>query len=390
MNARPSAAGPSAAGPLAEPDPLVALTGFARALRGAGAAADASRVATAVQALTHLDPTSAADVYWAGRLALCAEPDDLPRYDALFDEWFRGRLDGLPGQAAAGAVAPSSRAVRVWPSSGAGTARDDGDDSPADPLPVGASDVELLRRRDVADLSPAERAEIDRLVGLLAPRVGSRPSRRRRPGGNRGLDPRRTVRAMLRDGGEPGELVRARPRVRPRRLVFLVDVSGSMSPYADVMLRFAHAAVRVAPFATEVFTCGTRLTRLTRPLRLRDAGEALRAAGEAIPDWSGGTRLGESLRAFLDLWGQRGTARQAVVVIVSDGWERGDVTLLAEQMARLARLAHRVLWVNPHTGRDGFTPTAAGMSAALPHVDDLLAGHTFQALRGLAEVISDA
>ncbi|WP_018505284.1 vWA domain-containing protein [Parafrankia discariae] len=376
----------------AGPDPLVALTGFARALRGAGAAADASRVATAVQALTHLDPTSAADVYWAGRLALCAEPDDLARYDALFDEWFRGRPAAGPDRPGpgAGATAPSSRVVRAWPSSRAGTPGDDGDDSRVDPLPAGASDVELLRHRDVADLSPAERAEIDRLVGLLAPRVGSRPSRRRRAGGNRGLDPRRTVRAMLRDGGEPGELVRARPRVRPRRLVFLVDVSGSMSPYADVMLRFAHAAVRVAPFATEVFTCGTRLTRLTRPLRLRDAGEALRVAGEVIPDWSGGTRLGESLRAFLDLWGQRGTARQAVVVIVSDGWERGDVTLLAGQMARLARLAHRVLWVNPHTGRAGFTPTAAGMSAALPHVDDLLAGHTFEALRGLAEVITDA
>jgi uncharacterized protein with von Willebrand factor type A (vWA) domain len=195
---------------------------------------------------------------------------------------------------------------------------------------------------------------------------------------------------MLRDGGEPAELARMRPRVKPRRLALLLDVSGSMSPYADVLLRFAHAAVRVAPVSTEVFTVSTRLTRITRQLRLRDADQALAAAGTAIPDWSGGTRLGESLQAFLDLWGQRGTARRAVVVIASDGWERGDAALLGEQMARLARLAHRVVWVNPHRGKDGFAPVTAGMTVALPHVDDLLAGHTLDAFHTLADVIAHA
>jgi uncharacterized protein with von Willebrand factor type A (vWA) domain len=178
--------------------------------------------------------------------------------------------------------------------------------------------------------------------------------------------------------------------VKPRRLVLLLDVSGSMSPYADVLLRFAHAAVRVAPTTTEAFTVGTRLTRITRQLRLRDPEQALAAAGTAVPDWSGGTRLGESLRAFLDLWGQRGTARRAVVVVASDGWERGDAGLLGEQMGRLARLAHRVVWVNPHRGKDGFAPATAGMAAALPHLDDLLAGHTLDALHTLADVIADA
>jgi uncharacterized protein with von Willebrand factor type A (vWA) domain len=195
---------------------------------------------------------------------------------------------------------------------------------------------------------------------------------------------------MLRDGGEPGELARLRPRNKPRRLVLLLDVSGSMSPYADVLLRFAHAAVRVAPASTEVFTVSTRLTRVTRQLRLREPDEALAAAGSAIPDWSGGTRLGESLRAFLDLWGQRGTARRAVVVVASDGWERGDSALLGEQMSRLARLAHRVVWVNPHRGKDGFAPVTGGMTAALPHVDELLAGHTLDALHTLADVIAHA
>jgi uncharacterized protein with von Willebrand factor type A (vWA) domain len=172
--------------------------------------------------------------------------------------------------------------------------------------------------------------------------------------------------------------------------VLLLDVSGSMSPYADVLLRFAHAAVRVAPASTEVFTFSTRLTRITRQLRLRDPQQALAAAGSAIPDWSGGTRLGESLQAFLDLWGQRGTARRAVVVVASDGWERGDAALLGEQMARLTRLAYRVVWVNPHRGKDGFAPVTVGMTAALPYVDELLAGHTLDALHTLADVIAHA
>jgi hypothetical protein len=172
--------------------------------------------------------------------------------------------------------------------------------------------------------------------------------------------------------------------------VLLLDVSGSMSPYADVLLRFAHAAVRVSPASTEVFTMGTRLTRITRPLRLRDPEHALAAAGTAIPDWSGGTRLGESLRAFLDLWGQRGTARRAIVVVASDGWERGDAALLGDQMARLARLAHRIVWVNPHRGKDGFAPVTVGMRTALPYLDDLLAGHTLDALHTLADVIARA
>jgi uncharacterized protein with von Willebrand factor type A (vWA) domain len=144
----------------------------------------------------------------------------------------------------------------------------------------------------------------------------------------------------------------------------------------------------VAPASTEVFTVSTRLTRVTRQLRLRDPEEALTATGTAIPDWSGGTRLGESLQAFLDLWGQRGTARRAVVVVASDGWERGDAELLGEQMARLARLAHRVVWVNPHRGKPGFAPLTAGMAAALPHVDEFVSGHSLAAYEELAAVLS--
>ena len=361
------------------------MTGFARALRANGVAADATRLVTALEALRHVDPLDAEQVYWTGRLTLCGEPDDLPRYDALFDAWFRGRLPAPSGPQ------PGISAGQVVQLRPLGTA-DSGEpgDEVDEQLHTAASDTEILRHRDVTELSDLERDEINALIALLAPRVALRPTRRRRPGGRERVDVSRTVRAMLRDGGEPATLARLRRRVKPRRLVLLIDISGSMSPYADVLLRFAHAAVRVAPRSTEVFTVSTRLTRITRQLRLRDPQQALAAASNAIPDWRGGTRLGDGMQAFLDLWGQRGTARGAVVVVASDGWERGDAVLLGEQMARLSRLAHRIIWVHPHRGKDGFAPVTGGMSAALPHIDELLAGHTLDALHTLADVIAHA
>lgn len=361
-------------------DAVDVLAGFARALRASGVAANPSRLATAVDALTHVDPLDADQLYWAGRVTLCGAVDDLPVYDALFDQWFRGRVVPPPGRPGA---------VRTPLTSGVAP---EGTDTVEDPRPlaVAASPSDVLRHRDFHGLTDAERAEINRLVALLRPRVSQRRTRRMRPGGHDRVDVARTVRAMLRDGGEPGGLAWRRPRVKPRRLVLLLDVSGSMTPYADVLLHFAHAAVRVAPARTEAFTVGTRLTRITRPLRHRDPDEALAAASAAIPDWSGGTRLGESLRAFLDIWGQRGMARRAVVVIASDGWERGDAALLGEQAARLQRLAYRVVWVHPHSARAGFAPLTQGMQAVLPHVDQLVAGHTLDAMHKLAEVIAHA
>ena len=360
---------------------MVSMTGFARALRANGVAADPTRVTTAVEALTHVDPLDAEQVYWTGRVTLCAEPDDLPRYDAVFDAWFRGRLPALPGPQPPGRP---GQVLHLRPLAvGGDEPPDEADDEEEDQLRTAASDAEVLRHRDVAELSDSERDEINALIALLAPRVGRRRTRRHRSGGRNQVDVHRTVRAMLRTGGEPAALARLRPRVKPRRLVLLLDVSGSMSPYADVLLRFAHAAVRVAPASTEVFTISTRLTRITRALRLRDPEQALRAAGTAIPDWSGGTRLGESVQAFLDRWGQRGTARRAVVVLASDGWERGDAALLGEQMARLARLAHRVVWLNPLMESPAYEPLARGMQAALPHVDLFASGHNLASLEEL-------
>jgi uncharacterized protein len=172
--------------------------------------------------------------------------------------------------------------------------------------------------------------------------------------------------------------------------VLLIDVSGSMEPYADALLRFAHAFVRRSPRSVEAFTLGTRLTRITRELRQRDSERALGSAGRAIPDWSGGTRLGDVLAAFVDRWGQRGVARRAVVVVFSDGWERGGTDVLGTQMERLSRLAHQVVWVNPHAGKEGYAPVQGGIVAALPYLDELLAGHSLDTLERLLRVIRDS
>ena len=181
-------------------------------------------------------------------------------------------------------------------------------------------------------------------------------------------------------------------------MVLLLDVSGSMSAYADALLRLAHrfshpgrvVTTGSTSRAVEVFTVGTRLTRVTRAMRMRDPERAIVAAGETVPDWSGGTRLGETLRIFMDRWGQRGLARGAVVVLFSDGWERGDAGLLGEQMRRLHRVAHRVVWVNPHVGKDGYLPVQQGIVAALPFVDDLVAGHSLATFADLIEVVARA
>jgi uncharacterized protein with von Willebrand factor type A (vWA) domain len=198
---------------------------------------------------------------------------------------------------------------------------------------------------------------------------------------------RRTLQRM----GEPAEIAWRRRTTRPRRVVLLIDVSGSMSPYADALLRLAHRfEVSTRPGLTEVFTVGTRLTRVTRALRVRDADQAIIAAGRTVPDWSGGTRLGETLQIFLDRWGQRGCARGAVVVVFSDGWERGDTDLLREQMRRLHGLAHSVVWVNPHVGKAGYQPVQQGIVAALDHVDHFVAGHSLATFAELIEVVADA
>jgi uncharacterized protein with von Willebrand factor type A (vWA) domain len=363
---------------------IAVLLGFARTLRHAGVAATPDRVQAMLAAVEALGAGSSAAVYWAGRLTLCGEPDDLPIYDAAFAAYFGGAtaVRGLP--LPVHPVLPRVSAPFAPRRPGA----DPTDGLPPEVLAVAGSPVEVLRHRDLAALSTVERDEVRRLLALLAPGAAPRRSRRRQAARRGRVDVRRTVRQALRHGGELGRLARHRRRTRPRRLVLLLDVSGSMTPYADALLRFGHAAVRRRPTLTEVFTVGTRLTRVTRALRHRDPDAALRAAGAAIPDWRGGTRLADSLRAFLDRWGQRGTARGAVVVVCSDGWERGDPAALAGQLDRLSRLAYRLVWVNPHRGKAGYQPLAAGMAAALPYLDEFVAGHSLAALEELVAVLA--
>ncbi|MFP5336553.1 MAG: vWA domain-containing protein [Actinomycetes bacterium] len=364
----------------------VVLAGFARALRAAGVPVTPDRTAAFLVAAGEVGADSREGVYWAGRATLCSEPDHLASYDAVFGAWFAGRF-GSAGRRAA----PVVRAVPTAPLTGEGEGADERD---ADAVRAAASAVEVLRHRDVAELSAAERADLARAFGSLAVGIPRRRGSRRRPTGRGEMDARRTLREQMRRAGEVGPARWRRRTTRPRRVVLLVDVSGSMSPYADALLRLAHRVLRSGMAGrahVEVFTIGTRLTRLTPALRAhRDPEAALRAAGELVPDWSGGTRLGDVLRAFADRWGQRGLARGAVLVVCSDGWERGDVSLLAEQTERLRRLSHRLVWVNPHRGKAGYAPVQQGIAAVLPHVDDFVAGHSLAAFEQVLEVVGRA
>jgi uncharacterized protein with von Willebrand factor type A (vWA) domain len=355
---------------------LTGYVGFARALRQAGVGCGPDRVQAYVAAVEHLDPGNRDELYWAGRLTLCGEPDDLPRYDAAFAAWFGG-------EEPRGSRRRTPRATQLAALDG-GTAQD----GRAGQLATAASDTEVLRHKDIAGLTPAEKAHLRELIATLRPEPPRRRALRAHRARTGALDPGRTLRAMLATGGEPAKPRYRRKGTRPRKVVLLVDVSGSMSPYADALLRFAHVVARAMP--TEVCTLGTRLTRISRQLKHRDAEFALTSATRAVPDYEGGTRLGETIKVFLDRWGQRGVARRAVVVLFSDGWERGDPALLGEQLARLRRLAHAVVWVNPHAGKAGYAPTQSGIIAALPHVDRLLAGHSLDTLRHLLKEISRA
>ncbi|WP_310528886.1 VWA domain-containing protein [Nocardioides sp.] len=366
-------------------DPLPLLLGFTRALKAAGVPVTPDRAHGFVEAtsLVGLDDQQA--TYWAGRATLCAGPDDLTRFDQVFEAWFDPRGD-LPRRRDSGLPMPAAPSVpSVDGASGDEAGEDDGDDV----LRAAATATEVLRHRDVAALDAAERQRLAAMFAALRPTAPVRRTARHEAWHRGRLDASRTMRDSLRRMGEPGDLAWRRRRVRPRRVVLLVDVSGSMSAYADALLRLSHRFVDTQSRA-EVFTLGTRLTHVTRALRHRDADRALIAAGEAVPDWSGGTRLGETLRVFLDRWGQRGMARGSVVVVFSDGWERGDAALLGEQMARLQRIAHHVVWVNPHRGKPGYEPVQQGIAAALPFVDDFVAGHSMATFEQLVEVVGRA
>lgn len=358
--------------------------GFATALRHSGVAVPPDSVVAFAEALTAVGMEQRSRVYWAGRATLVRRPEDIAAYDAAFDGFWLGTPSALRD------APPSPMPV---PPLVLDTDEDDGNEqNPPATVPAAVlrySAREVLRHKDFAAYSSDELAEVRRLMADVRVAGALRRSRRLVPTKRRSGQPdvRATVRAALTTGGELVRRPRKAPSQRPRRVVLLCDVSGSMDPYARALVRFLNAAVAGRP-RVEAFALGTRLTRLTRELATRDPDLALAAAARAVADWSGGTRLGEGLRRFNNEWGIRGMGRGAVVVVLSDGWDRGDPAVLAAELARLRRVAHRIVWVNPLKASPGFAPLAGGMAAALPHVDALVEGHSLAALEHLAHVIA--
>lgn len=357
---------------------------FARVLRGVDITAPLDSVLTFVDALSLVGMEDRAAVYWAARATLVRRPEDVPTFDRAFAVFWDHR------ESAGG---PEPEALRITiavdtedETLGDGSVRND--DDPI--ITLRFSGVETLRSKDFAGYTDDEmrlaQEWMERLRVAGTPRQSLRwvPARNgRRP------DMRRTVRASLAAQGEVARRRWSRHGDRPRRIVFLLDISGSMEPYARALVRFVHAGV-AGRQRVEAFTLGTRLTRVTRELSSRDPDRALRDAGTRVEDWSGGTRLGETLRRFNDEWGVRGMARGAVVVILSDGWDRGDPAALAAEMERLHRVTHRIVWVNPLKVTPGYAPLARGMAAALPFVDEFVEGHSLEALEQLTKVINRA
>jgi uncharacterized protein with von Willebrand factor type A (vWA) domain len=375
---RPSTPAPSA--------PERIAVAFARVLRGTGIEVPVGATLTFTEALGCIGLTTRSGVYWAARATMLNRPEDIALFNRAFAVFWDGRGRGMDLT-----ELPPEELIIALDVPGADEPEESGRDETVDAPVVTLrwSAREILRHRDFALYTPAEFVEARRLMNDLRLVGASRPSRRRKHSrAHRGApDLRRTVQRSLRAGGEPVERAFVSSGERTRRLVLLLDVSGSMEPYARAFVRFLHAAV-VGRSRVEAFALGTRLTRVTRELMSRDPDAAVRATSKRVTDWSGGTRLGEGIRNFNDEWGIRGLARGAVVVIFSDGWDRGAPDVLAEQMARLDRVAYRIVWVNPLKASPGYAPLAQGMAAALPYVDDFVEGHSLAALEELTRVIS--
>ena len=391
---------------------LPALAGaFSRRLHEAGVPSSAERSAHFARALKLVRPVSRRRLYWTARAVFVSDSAQIKLFDAVFRAVF-GALGGGDHAAASEDPAAAVRTVPAPPDERPDSEREDPtrtelraddavalaaaapstarDEQPAEqeiPIPLAPSAEEVLRGKRFDALEPQELAQLYRLMSRLEIATPLRRTRRasRDRHGER-IDLRRTLRGSLRTGGDPVRLARRRRRTVRRRMVLLCDISGSMEPYARAYLQFLTCAAGSGP-RVEAFAFATRLTRLTRALAGRNPERAIQRAAAAAPDWSSGTRIGEALKAFNDRHGRRGMARGAVIVILSDGWERGDPTLVGREMERLGRLAHRIVWVNPRAGAAGFAPRAGGMAAALPHCDALVSGHSLEALDQVVEAI---
>ena len=361
------------------------LVNFADELRAAGLAVGSGDVLMYCSAAGSLDPADVVDLYWAGRITLVNRHDDITKYDEVFRRFFLEATgpeeDALALMLRASAQAQGALAI---PST------EPGHDEQEDDAILGwmASDVDALKHKSFAACTPEELAALRRIMArirLTPPRRRTRRSAAARTGSR--PDPRRTIRESMRMHGEPAQLYWRRRKVRLRPLILILDISGSMADYSRNLLQFAHSAKRSAG-RVEVFCFGTRLTRVTGAMECRRPDEALERAARAAFDWDGGTRIGDCLDAFVRGWARRGLCRGGVVVICSDGLDRGDPAVLAAAMERLSLLSHRVVWLNPHKGDDpGFRPSTLGMMVAAPHIDLLLSGHDLSSLEKLAALL---
>lgn len=379
---------------------------FGALLRDAGVVIDARHDSRFAAALTASPPATVDDLYWLARVTLVSERVAIEPFDRVFAAVFRGHGDvadvlrnpDVPAMPPAVRTNPSDGGVPPAPGGasspspgrvgGVGPAGEDGRAGDDAVLAVAPDERELLRHRSFDACTDDELAVLGRTIARMRLEPPLRPSRRthRHPHGS-SIDWRATLRAAPRTGGDPAAPVLRRRGERPRRLVLLADVSGSMERYARAYLHLLHGAVRAV--RAETFLFATRLTRVTRVLAGADPAVAMAAAVADAPDWAGGTRLGDALADFNDRWGRRGMARGAVVVIVSDGWDAGDPAVVAREMRRLALMAHRIVWVNPRVQSPRFEPRAGGMAAALPFVDTLVSGHSLAALDDVVAAISE-
>jgi uncharacterized protein len=361
------------------------LVGFGQALRAAGLSVGTGDVLSYCSAAGLLDPSDLADLYWAGRATLVRSKDDIPRYDAAFRRYF---LDESAPAAQMlflrAASSAEAEAAMVMPGTEPGT----GSDEEQAVLGLMASDVDALKHRSFAACTPDELAALRRIMATIKLTPPRRRTRRMRSGqAGRVPDLRKMIRESMRMHGDPARLFWRQRRVRLRPLILILDISGSMADYSRHLLQFAYTA-RHAATKVEVFCFGTRLTRITRALEHRRPDSALEQAANAVVDWDGGTRIGASLDTFVRRWARGGMCRGGVVVICSDGLDRGDPEVLAAAMERLSRLCHRIVWLNPHKGSSPqFRPTAVGMMIAAPHVDLLLSGHDLASLEELAALL---
>ncbi|MGC5615378.1 vWA domain-containing protein [Georgenia sp. Z1491] len=362
---------------------------FAEVLRGHGVRIGTSQVLTLVQALHALGGVRAGELFWAGRAILVQDPRHYDAYARAFAEFFAGAVPGedLP------VVARPPTSLLVEAPDGQGQPPSDGSveeeyrEQP-EPARVVASAEERLRVKSFTAMTDEERREAARMIRDLRLRLRHRLSRRRRPArSGRHLDMRGTMRSLLATDGEPLRLRRLRRRTRQRPITFLVDVSGSMSAYGRTILRFAHMLMRAGE-RIEVFTIGVRPHRVTADMRTPSPDRALERVGAAVTDWDGGTRLASSISTLLRGGRGQDALRGAVVVVCSDGLDHDEPAVMAASIARLQRLAHELVWLNPLKADPRYEPLARGMAAALPHIDDFRAGHSIAGLEALAPVLA--